>query len=102
VEATLSDDSLIGGKSLQSYEKEEMILCLMPLHLEIEQYLRGVQYPAKKNDLINHARQLGASQDMLETLTNLRERIFNSPADVSRAVGEMGIASTPRRPLTLP
>ncbi len=57
--------------------------------LEIEQYLRGVQYPANKNNLINHARQLGASQDMLETLSNLRERIFNSPADVSRAIGEM-------------
>jgi len=57
--------------------------------LEIEQYLRGVQYPAKKNDLINHAQQLGASQDMLETLRNLREGHFNTPADVSRAVGEI-------------
>ena len=57
--------------------------------LEIEQYLRGVHYPASKNDLVNHARQLGASQDMLETLKNLHQKVFNNPADVSRAVGEI-------------
>ena len=58
--------------------------------LEIEPYLRGVRYPANKNDLVNHARQLGASQDMLETLSNLQQSIFNTPADVNRAIGEIG------------
>ena len=45
--------------------------------------------PAQKNDLLKHAQQQGASQDVLETLRNLHEGHFNSPADVSRAVGEI-------------
>jgi hypothetical protein len=57
--------------------------------LEIEQCLRGVHYPAKKQDLIKHAQQQGANQNTLETLKNLREGNFNGPADVNRAVSEM-------------
>jgi len=58
--------------------------------VEIERYLKGVDYPAKKNDLIKHARQQGASQDVLEILKDLREENFNGPVDVSKAVGEIG------------
>jgi hypothetical protein len=57
--------------------------------VEVERYLKGVNYPAKKNDLIKHAQQNGASQDILETLKDLREENFNSPVDVSKAVGEI-------------
>jgi len=57
--------------------------------VEIEKYLEGVDYPAKKNDLIKHARQQGASQDVLEALRDLREGNFTSPVDVNRAVGEV-------------
>jgi uncharacterized protein DUF2795 len=58
--------------------------------VEIERYLKGVDYPAKKNDLIKHARQQGASQDVLEILKDLREENFNGPVDVNRAVSEIG------------
>ncbi len=57
--------------------------------VEVEKSLKGVNYPAKKNDLIKHAQQQGASQDVLETLKDLREENFNSPVDVSKAVGEV-------------
>jgi hypothetical protein len=57
--------------------------------VEVEKCLKGVNYPAKKNDLIKHAQQQGANQDILETLKDLREEDFNSPIDVSKAVGEI-------------
>jgi hypothetical protein len=57
--------------------------------VEVERYLKGVNYPAKKNDLVKHAQQNGASQDILETLKDLREENFNSPVEVSKAVGEI-------------
>ena len=57
--------------------------------VEVERYLKGVNYPAKKNDLIKHAQQNGASQDILETLKDLREENFNSPVEVNRAIGEI-------------
>ena len=57
--------------------------------VEVERYLKGVNYPAKKNNLIKHAQQNGASQNILETFKDLREENFNSPVDVSKAVGEI-------------
>ena len=57
--------------------------------VEVEKSLKGMNYPAKKNDLIKHAQQQGATQDILETLKDLREENFNSPVEVSKAVGEV-------------
>jgi uncharacterized protein DUF2795 len=58
--------------------------------VEIEKCLKGVNYPAKKNDLIKHAQQQGANQDVIETLKELRgDANFNSPVDVSKAVSEI-------------
>jgi hypothetical protein len=57
--------------------------------VEVEKCLKGMNYPAKKNDLIKHAQQQGANQDILETLKDLREENFNSPVEVSKAVGEV-------------
>jgi len=70
-------------------EKEETIIMAHTNPVEVEKSLKGVNYPAKKNDLIKHAQQQGASQDVLETLKDLREENFNSPVDVSKAVGEV-------------
>jgi hypothetical protein len=57
--------------------------------VEIEKCLKGVNYPAKKNDLIKHAQQQGANQDVIATLKELRDANFNSPVDVSKAVSEI-------------
>lgn len=57
--------------------------------VEVEKCLKGMNYPAKKNDLIKHAQQQGATQDILETLKDLREENFNSSVEVSKAVGEV-------------
>jgi hypothetical protein len=57
--------------------------------VEVEKCLKGINYPAKKNDLVKHAQQQGANQDVIETLRELHEENFNSPVDVSKAVGEI-------------
>jgi hypothetical protein len=57
--------------------------------VEVEKSLKGVNYPAKKNDLIKHAQQQGANPEVIDTLKELREENFNSPVDVSKAVGEI-------------
>jgi len=56
---------------------------------EVEKSLKGIDYPAKKEDLVKHAQQHGAKQEVLETLRELPEENFNSPIDVSKAIGEM-------------
>ncbi|TMC18938.1 MAG: DUF2795 domain-containing protein [Chloroflexi bacterium] len=56
---------------------------------EVEKSLKGIDYPAKKEDLVKHAQKQGADQDVLETLKELPEEDFKSPIDVSKAIGEM-------------
>jgi Protein of unknown function (DUF2795) len=56
---------------------------------EVEKSLKGMNYPAKKEDLIKHAQQEGASNEVIEVLKEMREENFNSPIDVSKAVGEI-------------
>ncbi len=55
--------------------------------IQIEKYLKGVDYPADKQDLIKKAQQNGADQNVRDTLNALPDQKFDSPADVSKAVG---------------
>jgi hypothetical protein len=56
---------------------------------EVEKSLKGINYPAKKEDLIKHAQQQGANQDVMGVLKEMRDQEFNSPIDVSKAIGEI-------------
>jgi hypothetical protein len=55
--------------------------------IQIEKYLKGVDYPADKNELIKKAQQNGADENVRDTLNQLPNQKFDSPADVSKAVG---------------
>ena len=47
--------------------------------VEVEKCLKGMNYPANKNDLIKHAQKQGANQDILETLRELRNGKLQQP-----------------------
>jgi hypothetical protein len=53
----------------------------------IENYLRGVGYPASRQDLIDSAKENGAPFDVLHILDRFSDRMYNSPVDVSKEVG---------------
>ena len=55
----------------------------------VEKSLKGMHYPAKKEDLIKHAKQQGADEEIVDTLKDLPEEKFESPIAVSKAIGEM-------------
>jgi hypothetical protein len=57
--------------------------------IQVEKYLKGVDYPANKNDLVKHAQQQGADQQVLETLKQLPDRTFDGPSGVSKAIGSI-------------
>jgi Protein of unknown function (DUF2795) len=57
--------------------------------IQLQKHLSGVDYPASKEELVKHARQRGADQEALRTLESLPRDRFNSPNDVSEAVGDM-------------
>jgi hypothetical protein len=72
-----------------SMEKEERVTMARANPIEVEKSLKGISFPAKKEDLVKHARKQGADQDVLETIKNLPEEEFHNAVDVTKAIGEM-------------
>jgi Protein of unknown function (DUF2795) len=59
----------------------------MPVNpIQLQKYLSGIDYPARKQDLIQRAEQQGADDNVLQTLKSLKREDFNSPNDVSEAL----------------
>ena len=58
---------------------------------EVQEKLDGVDYPASKQDLINHAKQSGGggNENVIQVLKQLPDKDYNSPVDVSKAVGQV-------------
>ena len=56
--------------------------------VEIEKALKGMNYPASKQDLVQKAKSNNASQDVIKTIENLPQDQFNSPTDVQKAWGQ--------------
>jgi hypothetical protein len=53
--------------------------------IQIQKYLKGVDYPASKQALIQKARELGADDNICASLEQLPDEQFQTPADVSEA-----------------
>ncbi len=53
---------------------------------EVEKFLKGVDYPVSKDDLVKYVKQ--ESQQVLDVLQKLPNETFNKPTDVAKAVGE--------------
>ncbi len=52
--------------------------------IELQKYLKGVSYPAKRNHLICKAVENGADMEVVGGMFNLPDREFASPAEVSK------------------
>lgn len=46
---------------------------------QIQKYLKGVDYPASKQDLIKNARKNGADESICASLEQLQEDNFQTP-----------------------
>ncbi|GHO51802.1 MULTISPECIES: DUF2795 domain-containing protein [Ktedonobacter] len=57
--------------------------------VQVEKCLKGMDYPADKQEVINYAKQHGADEQVQQTLNRLPNETFNKPTDVSKAIGEM-------------
>ena len=53
--------------------------------IQIQKFLKGVDYPATKEQLIDNARKLGADDSICASLEQLPDEDFQTPADVSQA-----------------
>jgi predicted outer membrane protein len=53
--------------------------------IQIQKYLKGVDYPANKAALIENAKHLGADESICASLEQLPDEDFQTPAEVSQA-----------------
>jgi predicted outer membrane protein len=59
--------------------------------IQVQKYLKGVDYPASKAALLERARSLGADEGVQATLEQLPDEEFQTPADVSEAFGKLPV-----------
>ena len=58
----------------------------MPFNpIEAQRYLKGVDYPASKEELISTARDNGAPQEMIDDLESVDQDEFDGPSAVQQA-----------------
>ncbi len=53
----------------------------------VQKFLAGVQYPARKDDLLRQARQNQAPEDIIEMIESFPGDEYGGPQDVMKAYG---------------
>ncbi len=56
--------------------------------IQLQKALKGVKYPAKKQDLEKAAQANGADENIRGAIQTLKQDEFNRPSDVSKAIRE--------------
>jgi hypothetical protein len=56
--------------------------------VQAQKFLGGLDYPASKQDLVEHAEQQGADQDVLDVLRRISDREYDGPNAVSEEISE--------------
>ena len=54
--------------------------------IELQKHLKGVDYPASKEDLASTAESNGAPQEIVEAIRNADKDTFDGPSAVQQAV----------------
>jgi hypothetical protein len=62
--------------------EEEYMAKVNPI--ELQKALGGMDYPASKEDLVEHAEEKNADDEVLSFLRNLPDRTYETPADVNK------------------
>lgn len=57
--------------------------------IQVEKFLEGLDYPASKDEIIEHAKNQGADEDILGTLQQLPERDYEGPVGISEEIESM-------------
>ncbi|GHO79760.1 hypothetical protein KSD_75310 [Ktedonobacter sp. SOSP1-85] len=56
---------------------------------QVEKCIKGLDFPADKQEVIEYANQHGATSEIRQALQSLPERSFDSPVGLTKAIGEM-------------
>lgn len=54
----------------------------------VEKSIKGINFPASKQDLIQQAKSNNADKQVIQEIENLPKDQFSSPIDISKAFGQ--------------
>jgi Protein of unknown function (DUF2795) len=54
--------------------------------IDIQKALGGMDYPAKKDDIVKHAQDHGGDKEVIDALKKIEDREYEGPSGVSAAV----------------
>jgi hypothetical protein len=55
--------------------------------IDVQKALKGMDYPAKKDEIVEQAKRNGADQEVLDALQKIPDREYDGPSGVSAEVG---------------
>jgi hypothetical protein len=56
--------------------------------IQIQKYLGGMEYPASKQELIEHAKEQGAPEEVVRALDEAPTEEYETPADLIHGISE--------------
>ncbi|GAP95986.1 DUF2795 domain-containing protein [Leptolyngbya sp. NIES-2104] len=57
--------------------------------IDVQKHLKGLDYPATKEDVIKHAEKNGADEELKALLQDLPDEEYAKPTDVNKAIGQV-------------
>ena len=57
--------------------------------IELQKHLKGLDYPASKDDIVSHAESNGADGETLDALRSMKDGTYEKPTDINHAVSEV-------------
>jgi hypothetical protein len=57
--------------------------------IQMQKHLKGMNYPASKQALIDHAKQQGADNNAMSIFEQLPEQEYETPAEVSKQISKL-------------
>lgn len=56
--------------------------------IQLQKFLKGVDYPASKDTLLKNAKKMGADDNVCASLEQLPDEQYDAPVDVSEAIAK--------------
>lgn len=56
--------------------------------IELQKHLKGLEYPASKDDVVGAAQKNGADDEVIDALKSLSQDTFENPTDVTKALSD--------------
>jgi hypothetical protein len=57
--------------------------------IQVEKFLKGLDYPASKDDILKCAEKNGADDNVHSALEQLPDRTFDGPSGISKELGQI-------------